>query len=197
MDISPIGSGSFLVIFVSEAFQRDFSDSLGYNEKSTLEFLIRTLSAIVEETGIKLRLVVKLHPQNTPSDFTGLDFSQTRLRFPISMIRQEIRPRPLALASDLVVGMTSVLLVESILLGLPTISVTLNSKEEVDLVAIRVGALPWLRTEHEAAESIGRLIKDAGFRKRWLGQQKTLNVLPDATGRVVREVKKLLQVNDN
>jgi hypothetical protein len=191
-------TGSFLVVFVSEAFQRDFSDSLGYTEASTLEFLIRTLSAIVEETGIKLHLVVKFHPQNIPSDFTGLDFSQSSLKFPINIIRQEIRPRPLVLASDLVVGMTSVLLVESILLGLPTISVTLNSKKmDIGLVAISVGALPWLRLEDKAAESIGELIKDPDFRKRWLEQQKALNVLPDATGRVVREVEKLLRVNDD
>jgi hypothetical protein len=188
---------SLLVVFVSEALKRDFADSLGYTEKSTLEFLMRTLSAIVEEIDIKLHLVVKLHPQNTPLDFAGLDFSQTRLKFPISMIRQEIRPRPLALASDLVVGMTSVLLVESILLGLPTISITLNSKKDVDLVAIKVGALPLLRVEDEAAESIGRLIKDVGFRKKWLAQQKALNVLPNATGRVIREVENLLRVNDN
>lgn len=188
---------SFLVLFVSEAFKCDFSDSLGYTEESTLEFLTRTLSAIVEETGMKLHLVVKYHPQNTDSDFAGIDFNQARLGFPISVVRQEIRPRPLVLASDLVVGMTSVLLLESILLGLPTVSVTLNSKKDEDLVATRIGALPWLRSEREAVDSIVRIIKDADFRKHWLERQKTLNVLPDAAERVIREVENLLQVSDN
>jgi len=187
---------AFLVLFVSEAFQRDFSDSLGYTEASTLEFLIRTLSAIVAETAMKLHLVVKYHPQNTPADFAGIDFNQVQSKFSISIMRQEIQPRPLALTSDLVVGMTSVLLVESIILGLPTTSVTLNCKKDVDLVAIQVSALPWLRAEGEAAESISRLIKDADFRKRWLERQKTLNVLPNATERVTQEVENLLRVND-
>lgn len=187
---------SFLVIFASEAFQHDYSNSLGYTEQSTLEFLIRTLSAVVEETGMRLHLVVKYHPQNIPSDFAGVDFSQVRLKFPIGVIRQEIQPRPLVLASELVVGMTSVLLIEAILLGLPTISVTLNSKDNSDLVATRVGALPWLRAESEATDSISRLIKDVDYRIRWLERQKTLNVLPNATERVALEVEKLL-VNEN
>ncbi|MFC1951539.1 hypothetical protein ACFLYI_00665 [Chloroflexota bacterium] len=187
---------SFLVLFVSEVMKRDFADSLGYNEETTLEFLLRTLAALIEKTGIKLHLMVKLHPQNTPSDFTGIDFAKARRKFSITLIRQEIQPHPLALASDIVVGMTSVLLVESILLGLPTISITLNSKKDVDLVAVSVGALPWLRTEYEAADAIGRLIMEADFKTRWMERQKTLSVLPNATERVIREVENLLLVND-
>ncbi len=187
---------SFLVLYVSEAMKRDFADSLGYTEKSTLEFLIGTLSALVDETGMKPHLVVKLHPQNTPADFAGIDFTKARRKFAISLIQQEIPPRPLALASDLVVGMTSVLLVESILLGVPTLSVTLKSKQDADLVAISLGALPQLRTEGEAADAIGSLIRDADFKTRWMERQKRLNVLPNATERVVREVENLLPVND-
>ena len=192
-----VRSDSFLVVFASDAFRRDFGDSLGYTEDSTLVFLVETLSAIVDETGIKLHLVVKLHPQNIPSDFAGIDLSRARLKFPISMIQREIRPRPLILAANLVIGMTSFLLIESILLGLPTISATLNSKKDVDLVATKAGALPCLRTEGEAADTIGRLIKDADFKMKWLKRQKKLTVLLDATGRVVQEVENLLRVNIN
>jgi len=190
-----VETDSFLVLFVSEVMKRDFADSLGFTEESTLAFLIQTLSALIDETGMKLHLVVKLHPQNTTADFVGIDFNQARQKFPVSLIRQEIQPRPLVLASDVVIGMTSVLLVESILLGRPTISVTLNGKQDVELVAIRVGALPWLRNEDEAADSIGRLIMDVDFRTWWLEQQKKLNVLPDATERVIQEVENLIQVS--
>jgi len=80
-----VETDSFLVLFVSEVMKRDFADSLGYTEESTLAFLIRTLSALIDETGMKLHLVVKLHPQNTTADFAGIDFNQARQMFPISI----------------------------------------------------------------------------------------------------------------
>ena len=189
------GESEFLILFISEAFQRDFADSLGYDEKSTLEFLVRACTDSMRKTKVRIHLVVKLHMQNTMNDFAGIDLDKERAMLPITIVHQEIKPRPLALASDLVVGMTSVLLVESILMGLPTVSVTLNSKKNVDLIAVKAGALPLLRTEQEAGVVIQRMIAESAYKTKWMERQKLLGVLPDATGRVVKEVANLLHVH--
>lgn len=177
-----------LVTFVAERLGRDFADSLGYDEVSTLEFLGGALDAIAAVTG-PLTLAVKLHPQNTMDQF---DWAVGRWpRVEVHLFAREITPRRMIAASDLVVGMSSVMLVESILVGRPTVSIELDARREPQLVAARTGAIPGIRRRDEASNLLRRLLTDARARDEYLAAQNAWGIGGDAVARCIDLLSRL------
>lgn len=102
--------GRRLVLFASEAVARDFSPGgprdRGYTEK-------RVLRELLSACGEAFDVVVKMHPQNTLRDVFQ--------KGPVAFVKN-VPPDVCVEAVDVVVGMTSMLLLEAALMGKPTIS---------------------------------------------------------------------------
>ncbi len=71
-------------------------------------------------------IILRLHPKNRPSEFEEFKSS-------IGIISSEKDPLPLVYASDLVVGMTSSLMVESLILNKPVISIISRENDRNEL----------------------------------------------------------------
>jgi len=159
-----------LVLFVAESLKADFGNSLGYDEHTTLRFLVDVLSAYLKAgQANSLHVLVKLHPQNRLDQFAA---ELTGVPFPVTVIAQQYQPIEVLQAADLVVGMSSILLVHSIMMDKPTVSLQLGSKKPSQLIATRVGAIPFLRKEHEAREVLVSLLQDKRRRDAYLERQK-------------------------
>jgi hypothetical protein len=175
-----IADDAYVVTFVAEDLASDFGDSLGYDEQSTLEFVGDVLQQL-SRAAQSLVLVVKLHPQNEPSQFTwALD------RWPalkVRLVAREITARKMIAMSDLVVGMTSVMLIEAILAGQPTVSLELDARREPQLVATRAGAIPALRTAEAARHVLSDLLLDPAKRERYVAGQNRWTISDDAVGK--------------
>ncbi len=177
-----------VVTFVAESLADDYGDSLGYDEQSTLAFLGETLHEVAGRTG-PLFVAVKLHPQNDAARFAwALD------RWPALTLRlfaREVTPRQMIVLSDLVIGMTSVMLVEAILAGKPTVSLELDAKREPQLVATRAGAIPSLRTADAARRTLTSLLIDPAERERYLARQNRWSIPDGAVGRCMGVLSRL------
>jgi hypothetical protein len=111
-----------LVLFASEAIARDFGPGSsyyrGYTEVDALEGLVEALQEVECRTSLAMRLVVKLHPEQSPESFHLGPLAKRRGLILVS----NQPPWPCILAADVVVGMTSMLLLESAIAGRPTLS---------------------------------------------------------------------------
>ena len=87
-------------------------------------------------------LVLRMHPKNTREELALFlrDFND---------VSEKGDPLDLVYASDLVVGMTSMLLMEAAIMGKQTLSIVPRSAEKESLPTVRVGITPCVTTRDE------------------------------------------------
>ena len=87
-------------------------------------------------------LVLRMHPKNTKEELASFlgDFRQ---------VSEKEAPLKLVYAADLVVGMTSMLLLEAAIMGRPTLSIVPRVAEKESLPTIRAGITPCVTTRDE------------------------------------------------
>jgi len=127
-----VSHGEKLVIFASEPQRRDHGSSLGYDEMDALKILLDVLSDMPKP---RPRLIIKPHPTESPTDLQLL----ARAYCGVWSVVTDVHPRTLMLAADVVVGMTSLFLVEAALLGTPAVSVQPNLVGEDRFIGNRLG----------------------------------------------------------
>lgn len=90
----------------------------------------------------KHHLVLRLHPKNTEEELAPF------LRY-FHQISQGEPPLALTFAADLIVGMTSMLLMEAAIMGRRTLSIVPREVERGSLPTIRLGITPCVTTQEE------------------------------------------------
>lgn len=107
----------------------------------------------------------------------------------ISYFSSDESPLELIYASDLVVGMTSILLLEAALLGRPTLSVLTQSSEVALLPNVRNGLTPHAFTRHDLRKLLPSLLgPDLVCATRSMGDM----LVPDAARRVTGALSSII-----
>jgi hypothetical protein len=140
-------------------------------------------------------VVLKYHPRNIPEDFVGLQNSAVSDRVRVHHMQNEIEPCDLLLASDLVVGMISILLVDSVLLGVPTLSAQLGGFNHGRCIPEKYGAISVARKTAELDCAVGSLLMSKEFRERYLLKQAKFAVARDGITRIRDKVFALAGVS--
>lgn len=109
--------------FISQPFSElhdidAINTKLGFDELSVLKLLIKTLESCVVDTQKDIRLSIKPHPRETVDKFEQINSAQIKIAIEENMVSDEF-----ILASDIVIGMNSICLIEACLLGKAVISV--------------------------------------------------------------------------
>jgi hypothetical protein len=124
-----VGEEQTLLVFASEPQARFYGSSaddprfLGYTEHDSLAAVLDAAAAVAPHSLV----LVKLHPLDATDAFAELADCEPRLE------TRTIRAYPtehLVAAADVVLGMTSVFLLEAVLTGVPTISVRPNGGDD-------------------------------------------------------------------
>lgn len=173
-------NGRPTLVFVSEALREHWRSEYGYDERTCLNDLLEIIEALRERPN----LIVKKHPQNVDEDFDLGAIKRVSDRFVVRIVGMEQPARRVVLASDIVVGMSSVLLVESMLLGKTTISIEIGAKVFDKCFPVAIGAIPSIIKKEAARLAIGRLISSLEYRTEWMTRQSMLRHLPGAAQRV-------------
>lgn len=130
-----------VLLFVSEAIRQHFGRTRGYDQHDALE-LFFSLLATGAWTG---RLIVKLHPKEDLEHYAPLLERYAVFR-PV-LVTNELSPAEcLAIASH-VFGMTSMMLIEAFVLGLPVLSLQPGLIGEDPLILSRLGIIPLARSQ--------------------------------------------------
>ena len=150
-----------LVLFMSEAVARDFGPDSpyypGYTEIDALEGVIEAVASIEEHTGLNVVVVAKLHPEESPETFHMGPIATKR---GVNVVTDEAAP-VCVLAADLVVGMTSMVLLEALIAGKPTISFQPGAGAEDAFVGTRMGVVPTASSSGELASVLQSSLQGA------------------------------------
>jgi len=171
-----------MILFVSEPFTDSYGDVAGYTELTILEEVLMYFQRRYSLANNKdrIHLVIKRHPKNSPDAFNR--FKGNRL-IPM-IISDEIDKVPLLLASDLVIGMASIMLMESIALGRPTVSVQVGAKMKDLCEAVNQKIIPSISTHEEMTQLLDRLLDDSSYREQYIKDIKNYPIIHDADKRI-------------
>jgi len=93
---------------------------LGFDENGVLDAVVAILGRVLERRSRRATLLVKLHPREAKRNFSLPAYHTPRLS--LKTAADEMEPWEMALGSDLVIGMNSMLLMEACLLGKAVVS---------------------------------------------------------------------------
>lgn len=165
-----------LIFFASQPLKKYYENQLGYHEISILNSLIRVLEEIKISTQQHLTLVIRPHPQESTEDY---QYYSEHINIIVSA---ECNQREIAMASDLVLGMTSILLVEACYLHCIVLSLQLGLSKPDVLPTNRWGVSVPIYDEKEMHPIIKKYLFNIEERKKLL--DKTLPRTESASQRI-------------
>ena len=127
-------------------------DYWGYTEETVLKSVVKCLSKLTEEMAIKVTLVLRLHPKDESNVYqNALATLPNSIKV---VVDRETDSSLLLKASDLIIGMFSMLLLEAAILERRFISVQIGLKRENPLIFDRMGLVRSILTEQELEETL-------------------------------------------
>jgi len=185
---------ALLVLFASQplstVFGVDKTNRLyrGYTERTVAAALLEALERIAERRNVAISLAIRLHPREAPGALAQLRGLKVRV---INAAVGEARD--LAMAADLVAGITSVILVEACYLGCVTASIQPGLLERDPLPTNRVGLSYAVYQESDIEPTIEALLLDEAVRASILARLKVSCPDSCSTSRVTRLVYQMLE----
>jgi len=130
-----IDEEDFLITFASEPVTKDYGKAtgydnyMGYTEKTILKELLDGLDKISPQYNGGISLVIRLHPREDGNDVLASKRGKVNI-----VVDRNTKPSDLIMASDLVCGMSSMFLIESVIIGKPVISILIGLSIENPLI---------------------------------------------------------------
>jgi hypothetical protein len=177
-----ISRSDIVVIFAAEPFRREDLKIIGYTDIKIVKHLRRALESISRETEKKATLLIKIHPRDKRHDAA---FPVTRgNNIHIILVRRG-QATKFILNADIVAGMSSIFLLESFLLGKPTLSIQIGRKIEDDLITNKIGLTKPIKSYQELHNTLIQIVagdskvelKKANKDFPWLDGKSTERVL--------------------
>ena len=138
------------VLYVSQPFSQLGADALfGFHESAALADVVRALGTVLDRRAEDAMLVVKLHPRERDRPPALPVPSSPRLQVGRLDDESGLEPREMVAGSDLVIGMSSILLVEACLVGSPVLSYQPDLRIADPLPSNRLG---WSRAVYDVRD---------------------------------------------
>lgn len=134
-----VKEGEFLITFASEPYTEDYGKG---SEKIVLEHLIDLTKAK------NVKIIVKLHPKETFSKYNEFKDS------PNIILDKTTSPTEVIMASDLIISMTSMFLIESMILGKNILSYQPNEINPDKFILTRNKMLPFVKDKEDFREKM-------------------------------------------
>jgi hypothetical protein len=160
---------------------------LGYTEQTVLALLARCLERIACRAGQRMVLWVRPHPRENPAELQP--FASARVR---AVVSRQGDGRELALAADLVTGMTSVFLVEACLLGCPVLSLQPGLRAADPLPTNRAGWSRPVYHEEDMEPALQSLLLDDAARAALRHRPEKADFTVSATRHVLALIEVML-----
>ncbi len=170
-----------VVTFVSEPLSQLYENAeaeFGYTEHSIFSALYQTLAELSPQTGV----ILKLHPRENPDSYRGFSGNGPKLA-----VDQTHSPWEIIDASDLVVGMSSMMLIEALIARKPILCVQIGlNRAENPFVLVRRGRVSPILTR----ESLAKTLRDGLSGS--LPKPSPPPFKEDPAERVLKEIRALL-----
>jgi hypothetical protein len=189
-----VGDEERMVLFASEPISTmcgtEPSQPLypGYTEQTVLRDLAAALGRLARQRPERIVLVVRPHPLDKPENLHCEVERPLRL-----VVDNRGKGRDVVLAADLVVGMTTLLLVEACLLGCVVLSVQPGLRFADALPTNRWGVSRGVYCEKEIESALTSLLFDEKARADAVARTAKIRVQPGAAQRIVRLLDSLMK----
>jgi len=189
-DVHHLTYEDLLVVFASEPMSTTFGEASlrhwGYNEQTILSSLVQALNENAEKASRRVTLIVRPHPKERREHFLDILGKCRNIRW---IIDTDSLPWILMNRADLVCGMSSMFLIESVILRRPVMSIQIGLCRESPFVLDRQNILKSVLNEEELHSQVKE------FLIRGKGAATYFEVILDATQRIISEMEKLLCLN--
>ena len=124
-------SEEILITFVSEPITKTYKENetsehyLGYTERTIFKEFISVLNNFTNEFEKNIKLIIRLHPKDDEDNYNDL-INLIDKKSITTIIDNKLYGLDLMYASDLICGMSSMFLLESVILGKPIISIQIG-----------------------------------------------------------------------
>jgi len=177
----------FLITYVSEPLTETYSscNKIGYTELTIFEEIIKALLKISLYTRRKIVLIIKIHPREY------MDKYKTYIR-KINTGNIDIRidknshPWELVLSSQLVCGMSSILLIESVILRVPILSIQIGLRGKNSFILSEQKLTRTILSQHSLMKVFKSAIIDTVFPK------SRFPFIDDSVSRIISQIKEQL-----
>lgn len=183
-----------LITFASEPLEMLYKEKnkknlyLGFTEKTIVKALLIELNKIVSENKISLTLVLKLHPKEDVKGLVDLIRREQNVNFKIKILK-DCNSWELIMASDLVCGMSSMFLIESVILGRPVMSIQIGLKGKDAFILSQRGILKTILTKDQLKKNLKKILVFNKIRKY------NFKVISNASDNIIRSINKYLCKN--
>lgn len=156
-----IPQNDLMILFASQPLSTLYgtNDSnplyLGYSEKSVLKVLINCLESMQLQVSKKIFLVIRPHPSEKVEDYTHIHSNVITI-----ITSTEGYSRDYVIVADIVIGMTTMLLVEACYLDRPVISLQPNLLNEDPLPTNQIGLSIGIYSEEKIFPTLLKVIHD-------------------------------------
>lgn len=131
LNISPTRN---INLFVSEAIREYFGRQRGYDQYDALKILIEHLECTKPDSI----LLLKIHPKDHPDSYLKL---AEKNNLDVRIVADELTSLDCLLLADKVYGMSSIMLIEAYILGLPVASIQPNLQVNDPFVLTRMNVI--------------------------------------------------------
>lgn len=144
----------FIITFASEPISKSYGEDaniLGYTEKSILKNVLDALS----EIDYAYKFVIRPHPKENLEDFKNTN----------CIIENKVQSQELIYHSDLVIGMSSMFLIEAILMNKAVLSVQIGLKIQNPFILDKIGVLKSIIDIYELKKQLREIIVNKNLLK--------------------------------
>lgn len=177
-----------VIVFASEPIKEsaDISNRLGYDQIIIFKkFIDSLLKAHNKYQDKDIAVILRLHPRNQANIFEEL-LEKYNLKSNIKIIiDRELNSQEAISISDLVVGMSSMFLIESLLFGKKIMSIQIGLKEYDPFVLNRFGKLKSILNEEELEKQLESMVFNEN------DQNIDFNVIYDASNNIINLINKI------
>jgi len=185
-----IAPGDSVVVFASEPLTTTYGENVcrywGYSEISILEALVSSLEIVAGESEQPVVLIVRPHPKENSERFFSIINSCRRFRCLLDTVSAS---RSLMTRADLVCGMSSMFLIESVILKRSVMSIQIGLCREDPFILARRMLIRSILTEKDLTDQLRR-----GILQRDLLLPE-FEVIGNPVERVVIEIESLICQN--
>lgn len=158
----------FLITFASEPVSVDYSGNIddqdywGYNEKTIFKELMKAIVNVEPEFKGKISIIIKLHPREDKNSYLDVSENSKSNKIDITVV-EKFDSYSLIAASNLICGMSSMFLIEAVVIGKPVISIAIGLNRENPFVLDRIGVLKSVYSTEELQEKLRLIMINNAF----------------------------------
>jgi predicted glycosyltransferase len=160
---------------------------LGYTEKTVITYLVSALNEISRDCKKDITLIIRIHPRETPDEFNKIRSDDIRI-----LVSATGDPRDIVMASDLVIGMNTELLVEACYLGCIVVSLQPGLRFGDVLLTNSEGFSVPVYSKEKISETVRKMLMDPDIRSEMKNKLEHFKHDGHATDRVVSTIHQMI-----